>query len=504
IISTVMETVKQVGEERAKTVTPDTNIVELGLDSLERMEIIAQLEEQFGIQLPEDVLPQIETCREVAIAVERHLGSDGQQRRFESIPDEFYRFDKMKEYSQLKRTKHMLQATGLPNPYFKQHQKVTNDTTVIDDREMINFSSYNYLSMSGDAKVNAAAMEAVERYGTSVSASRLVSGEKTVHAELEKEIADFVGTESAIVFVGGHATNETTIGHLMGPGDLILHDALSHNSIIQGAILSGARRRPFPHNDWKTLDQILSEIRNDYRRVMVIIEGVYSMDGDYPDLPRFVEVKKRHKTFLMVDEAHSIGTMGETGRGLGEFFGVPAADVDLWMGTLSKSFGSCGGYIAGCHEVVEYLKYTAPGFVYSVGLSPPNAAAALAGLRIAREEPERAKTCIARSTLFLELAKERGLATGKSNNTPVVPVITGSSIVALQLSSRLFDRGINVQPILYPAVEDSAARLRFFITSSHTEEQIRLTVDAVADELAAIQSDNRAKDTPTAGETTKT
>ena len=489
IISIVMETVKQVGEERAKTVTPDTNIVELGLDSLERMEIISQLEERFGVQLPEDVLPQIETCREVAVAVEKYIGPDGPQKRFESIPEEFYRFDKMNEYSQLKRTKQMLQSTGLPNPYFKQHQEVTCDTTVIDGREMINFSSYNYLSMSGDAKVNAAAKDAVERYGTSVSASRLVSGEKTVHAELETAIADFVGAEAAIVYVGGHATNETTIGHLMGPGDLILHDALSHNSIIQGAILSGARRRPFPHNDWKTLDQILTEIRNDYRRVMVIVEGVYSMDGDYPDLPKFVEVKQRHKTFLMVDEAHSIGTMGQTGRGLGEFFGIPASDVDLWMGTLSKSFGSCGGYIAGCQEVVEYLKYTAPGFVYSVGLSPPNAAAALAALKVARDEPERAQICIARSRLFLELAKERGLSTGKSNNTPVVPVITGSSIVALQLSSRLFDRGINVQPILYPAVEDSAARLRFFITSSHTEEQVRKTVDAVAEELAAIQAD---------------
>ena len=488
VISIVIQIVKQVGEERAKTVTPNTNIVELGLDSLERMEIISQLEEHFGGQLPEDVLPQIETCREVALAVETHIGTDSQQQRFESIPEEFYRFDKMSEYSQLKRTKQMLQSTGLPNPYFKQHQSVTCDTTVIDDREMINFSSYNYLSMSGDPKVNAAARDAVERYGTSVSASRLVSGEKTIHAELENEIADFIGAESAIVYVGGHATNESTIGHLLGPGDLILHDALSHNSIIQGAILSGARRRPFPHNDWKTLDQILTEIRNDYRRVMVIIEGVYSMDGDYPDLPKFVDVKQRHKTFLMIDEAHSIGTMGRTGRGLGEFFDVSASDVDLWMGTLSKSFGSCGGYIAGCKEVVEYLKYTAPGFVYSVGLSPPNAAAALAAMRLARAEPERARTCIARSKLFLELAKERGLATGKSNNTPVVPVITGSSIVALQLSTRLFDRGINVQPILYPAVEESAARLRFFITSSHTEEQVRLTVNAVADELAAIQT----------------
>ena len=212
--------------------------------------------------------------------------------------------------------------------------------------------------------------------------------------DLEGEIADFVGVEDALVYVGGHSTNETTIGHLFGPGDLILHDALAHNSIIQGAILSGARRRPFPHNGFEELDQLLKELRHDYRRVLVVVEGVYSMDGDYPDLPEFVAVKKRHKVFLMVDEAHSIGTMGDHGKGMAEFFGINPQDVDLWMGTLSKSFGSCGGYIAGCQQVVEYLKYTAPGFVYSVGLSPSNAAAALESIRLLRREPERARKCI--------------------------------------------------------------------------------------------------------------
>jgi 7-keto-8-aminopelargonate synthetase-like enzyme len=261
---------------------------------------------------------------------------------------------------------------------------------------------------------------------------------------------------------------------------------LAHNSIIQGAILSGARRRPFPHNDWEALDQLLGDIRRDYRRVLIAIEGVYSMDGDYPQIPRFVEVKQRHKALLMIDEAHSLGTMGPHGRGIGEHFEIDPRSVDIWMGTLSKSLGSCGGYIAGNRELIEYLKYTAPGFVYSVGMPPSNAAAALASLRLIEEDPERVARVQERSRKFLQLSKRFGLNTGFSNNTPVVPVIVGSSLRALQLSRRLYERGINVQPILYPAVEEHAARLRFFITACHTDEQIEQAVMAVAEELERI------------------
>lgn len=188
----------------------------------------------------------------------------------------------------------------------------------------------------------------------------------------------------------------------------------------------------------------------------------------------------------MVDEAHSIGTMGKTGRGVGEYFGINPRDVDLWMGTLSKTFGSCGGYIAGCKEVVEYLKYTAPGFVFSVGIPPGAAAAALAALQVLQAEPQRVAKVQENARLFLELAQAKGLNTGMSNNTPIVPVILGNSVHALHLSRALFERGINVQPILYPAVEEEKARLRFFITSAHSAEQIRTTVDAVAEEAAKI------------------
>jgi 7-keto-8-aminopelargonate synthetase-like enzyme len=188
----------------------------------------------------------------------------------------------------------------------------------------------------------------------------------------------------------------------------------------------------------------------------------------------------------MVDEAHSMGTMGAAGHGIAEHFGVNGRDVDIWMGTLSKSFGSCGGYIAGCNELVELLKYTAPGFVFSVGLSPTNAAAALASLKVLRGHPERVTTLHARSKLFLSEAKRLGLNTGNSQDTAVIPVITGNSLHALLLSRRMFEAGVNVQPILYPAVDESAARLRYFINCTHSEKQIRYAVEQTAKALRSI------------------
>ena len=404
----------------------------------------------------------------------------------DSMPEqnpETYRFELFPEYRYMEEG---LQNLQIANPYFRRHEGINNDQTLIGSRLLINYSSYNYLGMSGDELVSDAAKEAIARYGTSVSASRLVSGEIPLHRQLEEELADLVGTEDCLAYVGGHATNVTTIGHLLGPQDLILHDALIHNSALQGAILSGADRLSFPHNDWQALNQILTEKRAAYRRVLIVIEGVYSMDGDIPALPNFIAVKKRHHAFLMIDEAHSIGVVGQHGRGIGEYFGVNRADVDIWMGTLSKSFASCGGYIAGSHALIQYLKYTAPGFVYSVGMSPPNTAAALAAVRLLKREPERVTRLQQRTKLFLELARARGLNTGKSKDSAVVPIIIGNAESAMYLSHLFFERGISVHPMLPPAVPDGESRLRFFISTTHTEEQIRLTVQTVAKALAEL------------------
>jgi 7-keto-8-aminopelargonate synthetase-like enzyme len=230
----------------------------------------------------------------------------------------------------------------------------------------------------------------------------------------------------------------------------------------------------------------LTQLRGQYHRALIAIEGVYSMDGDFPDLPRFVEIKKRHKTYLFIDEAHSLGTMGATGRGIVEHFGLDPRDIDLSMGTISKSLGSCGGYLAACRELVNYLKYTAPGFVFATGISPANTAAALASLRLLKSDPSCVARCQDRAKLFLSLAKARGLNTGRSGATPVVPIITGNSMHALLLSVKMIARGVNVQPILHPAVEETAARLRFFISSLHTDAQIRTAVETLAEEVAQL------------------
>ena len=216
------------------------------------------------------------------------------------------------------------------------------------------------------------------------------------------------------------------------------------------------------------------------------------MDGDVPDLPAFIAVARRHRAWLMVDEAHALGVLGPRGFGTADRFGIDPSEVDIWMGTLSKSLVSCGGYIAGSRDLIAYLKLMAPGFVFSVGMAPPAAAAALAALRLLQREPEQVSRLNERAAFFLRLAQEGGLEVGGSIGASIVPVITGSSICAGRLAQAMFRRGINVQPILYPAVPERAARLRFFLTASHTEEQIRDTVAILLEEnrqLAAEPSD---------------
>ena len=397
------------------------------------------------------------------------------------------------EYRMLRKEIDGARAMRLENPYFKVHEGTIRDTTQIDGRTLIDYSTYNYVGLSGDPEVSEAAKAAIDTYGTSVSASRIASGERPIHRHLEAQIARFLGVEDSITFVGGFFANEATIGHLLGPRDLIIHDSLAHRSALQGAILSRAKRIPFAHNDPDAAQALLEAHRKDHDRALIFIEGAYSMDGDVPDLARFVELKREHKALLMVDEAHSFGVLGKTGRGISEHAGVDPKQVDIWMGTLSKSLASCGGFIAGKKELVEYLRYTIPEFVYSAGMSPANTAAALAALRKLEREPERVTTLHARIAQFLKQAQAAGLDTGPANNTGVVPVIVGDSITCLTLGHHLFDRGINVQPILHPAVERGTERLRFFLSSTHSPAQIEQTVKIVAEELEMLRSDQRAE-----------
>jgi 8-amino-7-oxononanoate synthase len=386
------------------------------------------------------------------------------------------RFEDMPQYQQLMILYEGKRRLDLGSPFFRVHEGIAGATTQIGGRSYLNYSCYNYLGLAGHPLISARVKETLERYGTSGSASRITAGERPVHRELECALAKFYETDDCVTIVSGHATNVTVIGYLFGPGDLVVHDDLAHNSIAQGALLSGAKRLTFPHNDWDALDKLLRRVRREYRNVLVAIEGLYSMDGDSPDLPRFVEVKTRHDAFLMVDEAHALGVLGRTGRGIHEHFGIPSSSVDIWMGTLSKALVGCGGYIAGCQPLIDMVRYLAPGFLYSVSMSPPLAAASLTALELLQAEPERVATLQARGKLFLDSARAAGLNTGNGTGYAVVPIIAGSSLKAVRWANALFEEGINVTPIFYPGVEEKAARLRFFICSTHQPEQIEHTI----------------------------
>lgn len=391
----------------------------------------------------------------------------------------YVQFDSFDQYKDIQLHKIAGEKLKISSPFFRVHEGLAKDTSVVEGREMINFSSYDYLGINGHPRQLEAAKQALERYGVSSSASRLVSGERPIQQQLEKRLARLHGVDDAAVFVSGHATNVSTIGALFGERDLILHDELIHNSIIEGAKLSGAKRISFEHNNLDKLERLLSAQRKKYKRVLIAVEGIYSMDGDHPNLPRLVEIKKAHSALLMVDEAHSVGVMGKSGRGIAEFFAVGGDEVDIWMGTLSKSLASTGGYIAGNSSLIEMIKGSVPGFVYSVGLPPVLAAAALEALDIIEAEPDRLVKLRQNAALFDKLVRAEGLDTGNNNRHAIVPVMIKSSLSAVKAANYLSELGINVQPIIYPAVEEKLARLRFFISSTHTAKQLEDTAKAL-------------------------
>jgi 8-amino-7-oxononanoate synthase len=396
-------------------------------------------------------------------------------------------FSTLPGYDELRLFRAIGQRFGVESPYFRVHDARMGSRTQIAGKTVLNFSSYDYLGLNGHPEVVQAAKTAIDRYGISASGSRHVAGERAVHRELERALADHYDADDSLVFVSGYATNLGVIGHIAGPKDLVVHDALCHNSIVMGGSLSGAARRSFAHNDLDNLDRMLTATRDKFERALIVVEGHYSMDGDYPDLPRLLELKTRHDAWLMVDEAHSLGVLGRRGYGIAEHFGVDPRRVDIWMGTLSKTLAGCGGYIAGCKDLVEYLRLTVGVFVFSVGMPPVIAAAAHTALEILHREPERVGRLQHNAACFFALARERGLDTGIGAGTAVCPIMVGDSLPAVVLSQRLLERGINVLPVTHPAVPAKSSRLRFFLTAMHTEEQIETAIEAAAEEFAKLR-----------------
>ena len=498
----VLEELVRVGRSgSAGAITPRTSLKDAGVDDTALMDAVNRIEGRYQMRFCEEWLQDVRTCGDliecVAVrmfdTVDSELPASAPTSARQSGARQYPTGDQndndiFPECIALENRLRDLKDSGLVNPFLRANERVHNRTARIDGRDVVSFTSFDYLGLTGHPDVTRAAKAAIDRFGCSASASRMVGGNNTILDELDLELAQFLGTERAVVFPCGYGTNASVFNHLFNAEDLILYDELAHNSMVQGASASKAGMRSFRHNDYEQLDSLLRDLRPNYRRVAIAIEGVYSMDGDYPDLPRFIDVKKKHKAFLYVDEAHSLGTMGPGGRGICDFFDVDPADGDLWMGTISKALGAGGGYLAGRERLVRYLGFTTPAFVFSTACSPPNAAAALEGLRVIQREPWRVTRLRERSELFLKLAADCNLDTGPSRDTPVIPIILGSSSRAILVSQLLLERGINAQPILYPAVRESAARVRFFLTAEHTEEQIVHAVEALAEVVTISQT----------------
>lgn len=350
----------------------------------------------------------------------------------------------------------------------------------------VSLAHYDYLGLSRHPEVIGASANAVQELGAGAGASRLVGGERTAHRALERNLAEFLGVGDVLTLISGYLTNLSLINHLLGPRDLVLIDSLAHNSIVVGARSGRFECRTFEHNDLDDLERQLEDSRGEFRHVLVVVEGLYSMDGDIPDLPRLVEMKNRHDAWLLVDEAHSYGVLGDHGKGVTEHFGIDPAEIELSVGTLSKSFVSSGGFICASAEVIAWLRFTLPGFVYSVGLSPATVGSANAAVNILRREPERVARLKQKSRLFRDSARAAGLNPGCAIGEAVVPLFFDSPEQTMLVSQVLMDHGIYAPPIVQVGVPKDQPRIRFFFSAAHRDEEILRAIDVTA---AAVHGD---------------
>lgn len=389
-------------------------------------------------------------------------------------------FSQFQEYKDFATMEWYYKKQAYSKNQFLPHLGASDATVELDGRTLINFSSYNYLALANDPRVKEAAKRAIDQFGTSTGSGRSITGEIDLHAEFEKEICEVVGAEDAVLSVGGYSTNAFTVGYLCRPQDVVIYDELIHNSALAGCKMTTARRFSFPHNDYDALDRLLGQHRGNYERAIVLVEGVYSMDGDIPNVPRLIDVKNRHKALLMLDEAHSMGVIGPRGLGIVDHFGLDGRDIDIHFGSLSKAFGTCGGYVAGPKPLIAMLKNYAPGvLLYGAAPTPANTAAGLESLRIMRAEPERSERLRENAAYLIARARDAGLDTGPSDGSAVVPIMMRDSELALWLSIQLFDAGVCSFPMLYPIVPRDRSRLRFFVNTNHTRDQIDFAVETI-------------------------
>ena len=374
-------------------------------------------------------------------------------------------------------------------PYFRRLESPAAPVVEMEGAERIMLGSNNYLGLTGDPRVIAGARDALERYGTGLTGSRLLNGTIDLHLQLEAELAEWMGTEDAIVFTTGHQANVGTLGTLLGPGDTVIADSADHASILDGCLLSRAKLRPFRHNRMDKLAKQLERAEQDGGGVLVVVDGVFSMEGDIAPLVEIADLCTAHGARLMVDEAHGAGVLGARGAGASELLGVEDR-VDLRMGTFSKSLASCGGFIAGPHEVVDFLRVQSRAFLFTAAAVPAAVGAALAALRVVRsdEGPELLARVLANARALRDGLAELGfhvvdpqpLPDGSQVVTPIVPVVVGDDWKAVLLWRALYDAGVYVNVALHPAVPPAGALLRTSVMATHDEATLGRALDAFA------------------------
>jgi 8-amino-7-oxononanoate synthase len=384
-------------------------------------------------------------------------------------------------------------------PYFRVLEGPAGPEVQMEGRQRIMLGSNNYLGLTGDARVKDAAREALERFGTGLTGSRFLNGTLSLHLELERELADFMGTEDALVFTTGYLANTGAIGTLLGPGDTVICDSGDHASILDAVSMSRARIRPFRHNRLDKLESMLKRSESDGGGVLVVVDGVFSMEGDLSPVPDIVALCRKHGARLMVDEAHGVGVLGARGAGACELYGIED-EVDLRMGTFSKSLASCGGFIAGPADVIDFLRVQSRSFMFTAAAVPAAIGAAVGALRIVRsDEGPQLMAKVLENARYLhdgladlgyEVNEPIGMPDGSDVITPIVPVLVGDDWMAVFLWKALYDAGLYVNVAIYPAVQRGGALLRTSVMATHERDHLDRALeifDRVKGEVEAAQ-----------------
>jgi 8-amino-7-oxononanoate synthase len=415
-------------------------------------------------------------------------------------------FEKIRSHERVEQLRAAREADVLP--YFRTLQSPAAPVVEMEGAERIMLGSNNYLGLTGDPRVMQGARDALERYGTGLTGSRLLNGTLDLHLELEAELAAWMGTEDALVFTTGHQANVGTLGTILGPGDTVIADSGDHASVLDGCVLSRAKLRPFRHNRMDRLERTLEKAAGDGGGVLVVVDGVFSMEGDVAPLPQVVELCERHGARLMVDEAHGAGVLGARGAGAAELFGVEDR-CDLRMGTFSKSLASCGGFVAGRREVIDFLRIQARAFLFTAAGVPAAVGAALAALRIVRspEGPGLFARLLENAAylnrglhaLGFQVVEPQPLADasgGSTVTTPIVPVVVGDDWKAVYLWRALYDSGVFVNVALHPAVPPGGALLRTSVMATHEKGTLDLALERFATVKEGFEKEHGALPSP--------